>query len=464
MAGILSYGSYVPFFRLDRKSFGGGRGERAVASYDEDAVSMAVEAAREALRALADSSAIDTLLFATTSPPYAEKLNAAAIHAALDLSPSVLSAELGSSTRAGLSALKIAAGLATSGQTVLAALSDVVVGAPSGPRESGGGDAAAAFLLGSDDEALARVVGGAAATDEMLDVWRTSAMPFARQWEERFGADLLVPLLADVVKRSLDDSGSALDQISTVILDSTNARAARTVLGKLGLAPEKIAEDLSATVGRAGAAQAGLLLANTLDKASPGDRILVVCGADGAEGLVLEVTDRINDRRPRHSVAQWVGSKRADLAYTTYLKWRGILPFEPPRRPDPARPAAPPMHRAERWKYAFVGSRCEECGSGNLPPQRVCVVCQAVDKMKPEPYAEASCKIATYTLDHLAYSLQPPVVAAVLDFDKGGRFACQLTDVDPEAVGIGDELEMTFRLIYTAEGVHNYFWKGRPKR
>jgi uncharacterized OB-fold protein len=52
----------------------------------------------------------------------------------------------------------------------------------------------------------------------------------------------------------------------------------------------------------------------------------------------------------------------------------------------------------------------------------------------------------------------------VVDFEKGGRINCQLTDVDPDAVAIGDELEMTFRKMYSADGVHNYFWKARPLR
>lgn len=84
--------------------------------------------------------------------------------------------------------------------------------------------------------------------------------------------------------------------------------------------------------------------------------------------------------------------------------------------------------------------------------------------MVAERFADASCKITTYTLDHLAYSLQPPVVSTVVDFDCGGRLACELADVDPGEVAIGDELEMTFRRFYTGQGVHNYFWKARPQR
>jgi len=122
------------------------------------------------------------------------------------------------------------------------------------------------------------------------------------------------------------------------------------------------------------------------------------------------------------------------------------------------------MKRHERWKYAFYGSRCETCGQGHLPPQRVCVKCKSIDKMQDEGFADAACRITTFTLDHLAYSLQPPVVSTVVDFDCGGRLACELTDVAPQDVSIGDQLEMTFRRFYTGQGVHNYFWKARPQR
>src|SRR5262249_19000370 len=115
-------------------------------------------------------------------------------------------------------------------------------------------------------------------------------------------------------------------------------------------------------------------------------------------------------------------------------------------------------------KFAFVGSRCEACGARHVPPQRVCVKCHAVDRMAAERMADVPATIATYTVDRLAYSLSPPVVAAVIDFEGGGRFQCELTDVDPAAVKIGDRVEMTFRRLFTAGGVPNYFWKARPLR
>jgi len=461
VAGIVRYGTYVPYFRLTRAAMGGGKGERAVASYDEDATSLGVEAAREALRG---APPVEQLLFATTNPAYAEKLNAATVHAACNLPAGVAATDLGGSTRAGLAGLLLGIDLAAAGRRALVVTSDVVIGAPEGGRERAGGDAAAAFVTGSDDEAIARLVGRASVTDEILDVWRTPDVPFARQWEERFGAEVLTPLLREAAASALRSAGLQPGDLAALVVDCTNERAAAALPKLVGAKPEQVADTLALSVGRAGAAAAGLALANVLDVAKPGDRILVLVGADGADAAVLEVTQRIATGRPQHTVARWIEARRNDLAYHSYLKWRGVLPFEPPRRPDPDRPAAPPMHRSERWKYGFVGSRCSACGAANLPPQRVCVACGAVDQMKPEPFADSRCRIATYTIDRLAYSLQPPVIAAVVDFPQGGRMQCELTDVDPARVAIGDELEPTFRRLFTANGVHNYFWKMRPLR
>jgi 3-hydroxy-3-methylglutaryl CoA synthase len=459
--GIVRYGTYVPYFRLTRAAIGAGKGERAIASFDEDAVSLAVEAGRDAVRG---GAGVDTVLFATTSPPYAEKLNAATVQAALDLPEDVTSVELGGSTRMGLAALLLGIDLAAAGRRALVCAGDVVVGAPGGSRESQGGDAGVAFVTGGDAESVARLVGRASATLEILDVWRLPDDRFARSWEERFTAESMAPTIIDTAKRALAAAGVDGAQLATVVLDGNNPRAMAGLPKALGLKPEQLADPLAASVGRAGVAHAGLLLARALDKASPGDRILVVSAADGVDALVFEVTPAIRDMPPVRPVDRWIASKRNDLPYNTYLKWRGILPFEAPRRPDPERPSAPPMRRHERWKLAFVGSRCTVCQAGHLPPQRVCVKCGGTDTMRDERFADTSCQVATYTLDHLAYSLQPPVVAAFVDYEGGGRFSCELTDVDPKQVAIGNHLEMTFRRLFTAQGVHNYFWKARPGR
>lgn len=77
--------------------------------------------------------------------------------------------------------------------------------------------------------------------------------------------------------------------------------------------------------------------------------------------------------------------------------------------------------------------------------------------------ADVEATIATYTVDRMAYSPSPPIIFAILDFDGGGRFPCELTDCTEDDLAIGGRVEMTFRVLGTQDGIHNYFWKARPK-
>jgi 3-hydroxy-3-methylglutaryl CoA synthase/uncharacterized OB-fold protein len=469
MIGIVSYGSYVPYRRLKRAAIAqalgtaAGKGERAVASFDEDSVSMAAEAARDALRAAPSNTAIGALFFATTTPPYAEKLNAAIVAAAVRLPLEMRAADLTGSVRAGLSALLQGADAARSGTAALAAMADCRLAAPEGKSEQSGGDAAVAFVVG-DAGVIAEIEATASVTREFLDIWRTPGERFAHGWEERFAlTQAYAPLLGKAIQDVLAKAKVTPDALTTVILDAPNPRAADEIARGMKLAPTQLADPLALTVGQTGAAHAGLLLANTLASAKPGDRILVATASDGADALLVRVTDAAATYRQPRAVGRLIESK-GDVTYASYLKWREILPTEPPRRPDPVRPAGPPMFRSETWKFGFVGSRCTACGTPQLPPQRICVQCQARDRMEPYPFADRGAKVATFTLDRLAYSLNPPTVNVVVDYEGGGRFICELTDCEPEKVGIGAEVEMTFRRMYTAGGVHNYFWKARPKR
>jgi hydroxymethylglutaryl-CoA synthase len=469
MVGIVSYGSYVPYRRLKRSAISqvlgipAGKGERAVASFDEDSVSMAVEAARDALSATKDPS-VQALFFATTSPPYGEKLNAAIVGAAAALPLEIRAADLTGSTRAGLSALLQAADTVRGGaKQALAVAADARLGAPEGKAEQQNGDGAVAFVLGSED-VIVEIEATASMTREFLDTWRAPGEQFAHTWEERFAlTQAYGPLLGKTVQSVLAQAKVAPKDLAKVALDCANPRAADEVARGMKLDPSQLADPLALTVGQTGAAHPGLLLAALLPGAKPGDRILVATAADGADAILFRVTDAIAKYQQPRSVGRMIESK-GDVAYGSYLKWREILPTEPPRRPDPDRPGAPPMLRAARWKYALIGSKCTACGAPQLPPQRVCAKCKAFDQMEPYPFAAKTARIATYALDRLAYSLNPPTVNVVLDFDGGGRFLCEMTDCEPEKVAIGDQVEMTFRRLYSADGVHNYFWKARPKR
>ena len=464
MRGLVAYGVYLPYWRLERKTIAealgtpAGAGTRAVASYDEDTTSLGVEAGRSALRGAAVVP--QALYFATSDPAYLDKTNATAVHAALDLPTSAFAVDLAGSVRSAVGAMRAARDART---PALAVLSDIRTGLPGGADERDGGDGAAAFLF-ADDAPDARVVaeplGAASATAEFLDRWRLPGEPASRQWEERFGEHAYVPLGETALTEALKQAGVTAPALARLIVAGPHGRAVKRVAAAAGVKKDAVAEDLLGSVGNAGAAHAGLMFAHVLDGARPDDVIAVVSLADGADASVWRVTAA--PRRPAGVAAGLAGGGR--IAYPTFLSWRGFLEREPPRRPDPQAPEAPPARRAEAWKFAFTGSRCQACGARHLPPQRVCVKCHAVDRMAPERLADVPATIATFTVDRLAFSPSPPMVVAVLDFEGGGRFQCEMTDVDPRAVKIGDRVAMTFRRILTAGGVHNYFWKAKPLR
>ena len=156
MPGIVSYGAYLPYWRLSRSAIpetlgsGGGRGTRSVASFDEDTTSLGVEAARVALRRAPDGWNVPYFVFSTTAPAYLDKTNATAIHAALGAAVVAGAYDAVGRLRSNVAACTLAG--AGGG---LAVLSDIRTGLPGGADEAAGGDAAAAIVLGEGPGVIA---------------------------------------------------------------------------------------------------------------------------------------------------------------------------------------------------------------------------------------------------------------------------------------------------------------------
>jgi hydroxymethylglutaryl-CoA synthase len=462
--GIISAAGYVPFRRLDRsaiaKTFGsgGGRGQRAVAGYDEDTTTMGVEAARFA-RATASTVTIDQLFFATASPAYLDKTNACTIHAALRLDEAVPALDL-AGLRSGVGALRTA--LHGNGTTLVVA-SDTRNGLPTSGDEANGGDGAAAVLVGGDDDGrvIAEHIGTGVATEEFIERWRAPGSDRSKQWEERFGETKYVPLGARAFKQALGQAGVEADAVDVVAVTGMHARAAKALAGRLGAANAKVADDLAATVGNTGSAHAQLVLANVLENAAPGQVIALVVLADGVEVLLFRTTAAIADHRPVRTVGAQIGNG-AELSYGKFLSWKGQVTIEPPRRPEPDRISASVTGRSEEWKYGFVGSKDRTSGALHLPPARVSRDGGHLDDMDPAPMADVQGTIQIITIDRIAYSPSPPITFAIVDFDGGGRLPVEMTDCNSDDLAIGDRVEMTFRKLFTADDIHNYFWKARP--
>lgn len=463
MRGIIGYGTYLPYWRLDRSKItattgsGGGRGTRSVASYDEDTTTMGTEAARNCLRSIdLDSAAI---FFSTPNPAYVDKTNATAIHAALDLPDDGYAVDMGGAARSCEASMALAAELPQG--AALAVHADLRTGLPTGAEEASCGDGAVAIAFGDQAEhpVIAEWLSGASQTKEFTDRYRQPGDVASRVWEERFGEQVYVPMGRKAAEAALAGAELSLDAVDKIAVVGLHARAVR---GLARMAGDKLFDPVTPAVGNCGAAHMGLVLAAWLDVAAPGETMLLVHLADGASAGVMRATDAVAAYEPFSTVEAQIAKGNDSLDYAKFLTWRGLLDREPPRRPDPERPASPPAARAEDWKYAFVGSRDRTSGAIHLPPMRVSMEGGAVDDMERIRMADVGATIATFTVDRLAYSLSPPVVAVVIDFDGGGRFQAEMTDVDPESVKIGDRVEMTFRRLYTAEGIHNYFWKARP--
>ena len=334
MPGIVSYGAYLPYWRLSRSAIpetlgsGGGRGTRSVASFDEDTTSLGVEAARVALRRAPVGRNVPNLVFSTTAPAYLDKTNATAIHAALALPSSAGAYDAVGSLRSNVAACTLAG--AGGGMAVL---SDIRTGLPGGPDEAAGGDGAAAIVLGEGPDVIADTVGGGTATGEFLDRWRTPGDAFSRQWEERFGEHAYVPLAEEAVAATLKSAGLAIEDLDHVIVTGLASRAVASVRRGLGARPEALVDDLTSTIGHTGSAHACLLLCDVLDRAEPGQTIAMIQLADGCDVWLLRTTDALASAVRTPTVRDQIASSRDDLRYASFLTWRGFLPREPPRRP-----------------------------------------------------------------------------------------------------------------------------------
>ena len=191
MAGIISIGAYIPMYRLSLEEVTkfwrtkGASGEKAVAGYDEDSITMAVAAAFDCLKGSRELP--QGLFFATTTNPYREKQGAAVIASAIDLKRECLTADFTNSLRAGTIALRAAADAVKSGsvKSALITASDCRLGGPQGRNEQLLGDGAAAVAIGSD-QTIADIEGSYSLFSDFTDYWRNSGDDFVQSAEGRF--------------------------------------------------------------------------------------------------------------------------------------------------------------------------------------------------------------------------------------------------------------------------------------
>ena len=229
MRGVVGYGAYLPYWRLERKAIGealgapGGGGTRSVAGFDEDTTSLGVEAARAALRGLRGPRRTRCTSRPPTRPTWTRPTPPPSTPRST-WPPTAMAVDMLGAVRSAAGALRAA--LDARGPA-LAVLADIRTGLPGGADEREGGDGAAAFLCGEDareQPVLAEALGSASATAEFLDRWRLPGDAVSRQWEERFGEHAYVPLGEAALAEALKQAGVTAPALARLIVAGPHGR------------------------------------------------------------------------------------------------------------------------------------------------------------------------------------------------------------------------------------------------
>jgi len=324
------------------------------------------------------------------------------------------------------------------------------------------GDGAAAFLISAEDSGV-RIRDGYSVADEILDVWRTDEDRVVRSWEERFNVEMgYFLILPKAVTGLMQNNNMNSKDLSRAVFYGPNPRRHSEMGKRLGLTPEQVEPSLFGVIGDTGAASAPMMLVSALEKAEPGERILAASYGNGADALLIEVAGKIE---PRSDLQAHIASKRVSQDYLRYLHWRGLVErVTGRRRPPIPSPSASCIWREADQNLRFHAAKCRQCGTVQYPPNRVCYSCHAKDEFDSHRLSDKKAVLSTFAEDYATPNPDPPLVLAVVDFDGGGRTSLYMSDKGEKGLEIGMQVEMTFRKLFTTEGIHNYAWKCEPVR
>lgn len=477
--GITGYGAYIPRLRMQRSAIaaahawmapslkGLAKGRRAFCSWDEDAITMAVEAARDAL-GTSDRASIKDVRLASTNAPYADLQNATVVAGALGLGSDTATLDISGSQRAGVGALLSALKSGAAQSDMLCLASDNPRGKPASTQEMTYGAGAAAFRLGTG-RPVAVLAGSASRQALFVDHFRTAEGEYDYFWEERWvrdeGYSKLVP---PTVRDALAAAGIAADSVDHFILASPYRNTAGNMAKAVGVRAEAVRDDLDADCGYAGTAHGALLLASTLATAKPGESIVVVAFGQGVDAMVLRVTDAIGDFRPVRGVAGALAEGQSHDAYLRMLSYSSQINLEWGMRAEKVvKTALTDQYRSQDQLAAFVAGKCACCGTVQFPQLPTCVNpgCGAArSQFEATPLADVPAAMLTYTGDWLSYHPAPPLWCGFVQFVNGARLMMEVVEVGDAGLDVGTPLRMVFRRKDNDKdrGYARYFWKATP--
>ena len=471
--GLLATARYVPRLRLERSEIFAlhrwmapglkplARGQRSMANWDEDSVTMAVEAGR-ALLAAAPLQGDAELTLASTTLPFADRLNAGIVAAALGLADEVVTRDVGSSSRAALTELAMSLRHPLPGTARLTIASERRATRPASAQEMIHGDGAAAAAVGSGP-VIARFVAAHSVHADLVDHFRESGEVFDYGWEERWVRDEgYLKIAAGAIKQCLAKAGVAAADIAHFALPAPLPRVNEAVAKRVGIDATALVPTLSDSVGDLGCAQPLAMLDVALRAAAPGALILVAAFGSGCDVLLLERT-----ALPCPGSAPPDG--KLEASYLKFLSFTGQLALAWGMRAEmdnkTALTAAWRDHgRVER----FEGGQCQRCGTVQFPRTRLCVnpACKAQDSQQAVSLADRPARVLSHTSDFLAYTPAPPFQFGHVDFEGGGRVLMEFTDTDVDELRVGLPLRMVYRIkdLDATRGFRRYFWKATPVR
>ncbi len=470
--GISSAAAYVPPRRIARATIaaahgwltpdlvGRAKGTRAFANWDEDSITLAVEAIRRAVPQ-AQRATIDALYLASTTLPFADRHNAGVARTALNLPERIHSLDIGGSLRAGTSAL--CAALRGTGTCVVAA-ADRRKARPASTQELAWGDAAAALVVGAGD-LIARCIGHTSLAVDFVDHFREAGADYDYVWEERWLRDEgYRKIFPEAVKALCRDTGIAPDCIAHAIFPLADLKTAQVIAKDCGLPASATSDTLSAEIGLTGTSHSLLMLVDVLGRAQPGELILVAGFGQGADVILLEATALLTARRPAPIASD---KTITEDSYLRFLSFNAELPYELGMRAElDQRTALTSQYRNDAMITGFMAGRSRQTGVVQFPKTRVSVEPghHTVDSFEDYPLAGEPAKILTHADDWLSYTPAPPFRYGHVQFDNGARVLMEYVDCG-EPLDVGMPLRMVFRIkdFDTKRGYRRYFWKATPK-
>lgn len=337
--GIVGYGSYIPIYRLPSSEIarvwqGSGSGpirEKAVAGLDEDTVTIAIEASRNALaRASIDPAELRAVWVGSESPPYAVKPAATLVAEAIGATPHLLAADFEFACKAGTEALQSSLGLVGSGmgKYALAIGADTAQGRPSDALEYTAASGGSAFIIGPADHALATCLGSYSYTTDTPDFWRRAHQHYPQHGGRFTGEPAYFYHIQAAASTLLSALNISPEDLTYAVFHQPNTKFPLRVGQRLGFQRDQLEPGiLSGVIGNtyAGAALTGF--SAILDIAQPGDRILLTSFGSGAgsDTFLWEVTDKITDRRSLAPSVKAYIQRRKEIDYALYARYRGKL-------------------------------------------------------------------------------------------------------------------------------------------